>query len=159
MLNIVVSAGFIIFSCIFLAAAQKIPGAGKWDIVGSRFVPQWLLIILLILSAAIFIQSIMEFRKKGGGKGAGNDAAAWFGKYLDILLVYFLLFLWICSYEFLGFFAGAFLLMFFFQWWLEDRKFRVLQIVIPLAASAVCYFVFCRLLNVAFPLGVLEYFV
>ncbi len=155
MLNIVIPSCFILFSCVFLAAAQKIPGAGKWDIVGSRFVPQWLLIILLCLSIALFIQGVLEYRKKAD-RGTGDSAEAWFRKYKDILLVYLLLFLWICSYDFLGFFAGAFLLMFFLQWWLENKKFRLFQIIIPFASSLVCYFVFCRLLNVAFPFGVLE---
>lgn len=159
MLNIVVPIGFIIFTCIFLASAQTIPDAGKWDIVGARAVPQWLLIIMLVLSIGLLIEGILNWRKKNAASKGADSASIqkWFAKYRDIILVYVVLFLWICAFNFLGFFVGAFLLMFFLQWWLEDRKFRIQQILCPLGAVAVCYFIFAKMLVVAFPMGFLEY--
>jgi len=159
MLNIVVPIGFIIFTSVFLASAQTIPDAGKWDIVGARAVPQWLLIVMLVLSIVLLIEGIINWRKK---KAASKDTEGvsihtWFTKYKDIILVYAVLFLWICAFNFLGFFVGAFFLMFFLQWWLEDRKFRIHQILCPLGAVAVCYFIFAKMLVVAFPMGFLEY--
>ncbi len=160
MLNIFLSLGFIIFSGVFLIAAQDIPGAGKWDIVGSRSVPQTLLIILLILSIALLVNSVRDWNKKRAAEAGSRtpfSLSDWLRSHTDILLVYVLLFVWICSYNYLGFFVGAFLLMFFLQWWMEDRKFRLLQIVIPLCAAVVCYVLFGRFLAVAFPMGFLDY--
>lgn len=160
MLNIFLSLGFIIFSGVFLIAAQGIPGAGKWDIVGSRTVPQALLIILLLLSIALFVNSVRDWNRKRAaetGERTHFSLSAWLRSHTDIILVYVLLFVWICSYNYLGFFLGAFLLMFFLQWWMEDRKFRLLQIIIPFGAAVVCYILFGRFLSVAFPMGFMDY--
>lgn len=159
MLNIILSLGFVVFCGIFLIAAQGIPGAGKWDIVGARAVPQTLLLIALLISIALLFIAVRDWMKKKSiaSRTEKFSFKAWLVRYTDILLVYTLLFVWICSFNYLGFFVGAFLLMFFLQWWLEDRKFRIHQILAPLGAAAVCYVIFGKFLSVFFPMGFLEY--
>ncbi|MBP3439527.1 MAG: tripartite tricarboxylate transporter TctB family protein [Sutterella sp.] len=153
MLSLFCSGFFVIASAVLFAATLDIPGAGEWDIVGSRLVPQIYIAGMALCSIVVFIGSLIRVMRKPGG--SLPDLAVLIGTHGRIIVVFAALAAWIAGISLLGFYLSGFLFLLFLMWYLNDGHFTPAVIAVSLAAPAVIYFLFERGLKVLMPAGAL----
>ncbi len=154
MLNIVLSALFLIVAILLTLTTHTIPGGGKWDILGPRFFPKLILICGAIFSLIILAGSVQAYRRERAER-AGTETAFW-KSYREIIVIFLAMFLFLLAFEPLGFVLTVLAFLVLLQWYLGTHRFQISTILVPLIAVVLIYFVFTKYLHVLFPAGPLE---
>lgn len=154
MLDLIVSISFIVFTVVMYMTTYSLPGAGKWDILGSRAFPRLLLVFMGIVGSVILIFSIIRF-VRSRRSDSGPKTSLW-AEYREIIVIYISMFLLLLGFDYLGFFLGAILFLYFLQWYLNKGGLTLAHVLVPVISVALIYVIFSRFLNVLFPLGVFD---
>lgn len=154
MLDIMISVFFLMFTCVMYAKTMSIPGASKWDFLGSRYFPRIILIFMVAISLMILILSIRNYVRVK--RNSTKDEQKFLYKYKEIMVIFLSMFLYLAGFNILGFFFGSIIFLTFLQWYLTEGAFSYKNLLISLISVAVIYFIFSKFLNVLLPAGVFE---
>lgn len=145
------SAFLVLLAVGFYFGSLELPGASRWDPIGSRLIPQIMIVGLGLFALAALVMSWMQLRQKS----ADEHVTPFFVRYRREAIVFIMLFIWVYLISIIGFYPSALLFLISTIWYLRGGKMTVSTIVAPVVTLAVIYGVFTLFLRLQLPEGIL----
>ncbi|MCF0252969.1 MAG: tripartite tricarboxylate transporter permease [Duodenibacillus sp.] len=145
MLTIALSALMLLLSCVLFEQSFDLPPGSRWDIVGSRMIPQILLGGLGVCSFMALVLNILALRSSSGEK-----VVAPVRQLVIVGVVFAALGLWFLAMPRLGFYPTAFVFLAGLCWYMRGA-FSWLVAAVPAVTLATVYGVFTMFLRLQLP--------
>ncbi len=150
-LSIGVAAALILLSVVLYIDTMSLPGASRWDVVGSRLIPQGVILCLAVSSAMVIVLSLVRVMAE---KGKPLFTADTLGT-VPVLVVFVAIFALLWLLPEVGFYATALAFLWALCWYLNGMRFSTAAAVVPPVVMAIVYGVFTLFLRLQLPEGVL----
>ena len=151
-LSLYVGMLFFAAAALLYVESWNLPGASRWDGIGSRLIPQITIVGTMIFSVGVIIQDLFALASnpKRFERFCAPSAVA-----QKIFVIFLCLALWIALIPYAGFYVSSLLLMVGLMWYLREGSFSHLLITVPVGTLAVVYGVFTLFLRLQLPAGYL----
>ena len=149
-LSLLLAVLFLAGSAFLYAESWNLPGASRWDGIGSRLIPQIVIVGMMFFSAVVIVQDLIALLTRSGSfVGALRLSEA----NIKVIVIFASLTVWVILIPRLGFYASSFLLMAFLTWYLRGRRLTAAIAALPAGTLAVVYLVFTLFLRLQLPTG------
>ena len=146
-LGVILCVVFILVCALLFNESLSLPGASKWDLIGSRMIPQ-------IMISSLGFSAIMTLIFTGYNLLRADPkepvSLSLFGT-VSVYVVFIALTVWFVTLNFGGFYLTALVFLYFLCWYLNDMKMSKALLIVPPATLAVVYFVFTMFLRLQLP--------
>ena len=155
---------FLIFSSTYLALStgiQEFKGKGSTPLT-NRFIPYFWGIVLLILSLTLLIRGLKQLRKDRETKENTDAQNLNFKKLLnensEVIICFFLIFFYLLLMQHIGFVVTTAVFIFLQTLNLTPKEKRrpLLSAVVGVASAILLYLIFCNMLHILLPAGILK---
>jgi putative tricarboxylic transport membrane protein len=150
MANMLTSLILIAGSLFFYSLAGQLPVVKGYQQMGDSFWPRLILIVLMGLSAILFLQSYLAQKSQRGSAKAVSKSKSGRG---DLALMMAAMIVYVVAVPYLGFLVSTFLALTVFSYLMGDRK-PVGMLSFSLGMTAAIYFVFGLIIYTSLPRGV-----
>ena len=127
----------------------ELPGASRWDPIGSRLIPQIMIVGLGFFALGSLVLSWLQYRQKS----PDEHVTPFFVRYRREALIFVLLFLWVFTISYLGFYTSAFFFLMATIWFLKGVRWSWAIVVMPLITLSMIYGIFGMFLKLQLPMG------
>ena len=148
-ISIKFSAAFVLFAIGFYLGSLELPGSSRWDPIGSRLIPQIMIIGLGFFALGSLILSWMQYRQKS----SDERVIPFFIRYRRESFVFVLLFLWVFAIPYLGFYTSALFFLMATIWFLKGGRVSWAMMVLPVVMLSLIYGIFGMFLKLQLPMG------
>ncbi|MBQ5767022.1 MAG: tripartite tricarboxylate transporter permease [Burkholderiaceae bacterium] len=148
-ISIKFSAALVLVAIGFYLGSLELPGASRWDPIGSRLIPQIMIVGLGFFALGSLILSWMQYRQKS----SDERVIPFFIRYRRESFVFVLLFLWVFAIPYLGFYTSALFFLMATIWFLKGGRVSWAMMVLPVVMLSLIYGIFGMFLKLQLPMG------
>ncbi|MCD8340027.1 MAG: tripartite tricarboxylate transporter permease, partial [Burkholderiales bacterium] len=144
----ILSCFFLSISTILILKSFELPGASRWDLIGSRLIPQIVIISMGICALMSLLLSLIAFKKDPLLVGEVN--LSMFGT-VPVYIIFVALILWFLAMPVIGFYLSGLIFLWLVCWYLNGFHFTLPVLLTPPATLVCVYLVFTWFLRVQLP--------
>lgn len=138
---------FILLGGLLFSETVSLPSSSKWDLIGSRMIPQILISGLCFSSFISLIFMGTKFMRSDSSKFLYKD---FFGPF-PVYVIFISLIVWLFWLNLAGFYLTAFIFLYFLCWYLNKKQLFKEVLIIPPITLVLIYAVFTLFLRLQLP--------
>jgi hypothetical protein len=151
-LSLYVGLLFFAAATLLYIESWELPGASRWDAIGSRLIPQIVIVGTMFFAAGVIVQDLYALAKNPRRFEQFCTPSAVVQK---VIVIFASLALWIALIPYAGFYVSSLMLMVGLMWYLREGRFSHVLLTVPVGTLLVVYGVFTLFLRLQLPSGFL----